>query len=1232
MIDVKNILCGIHNKIKYFHSLIGLYKNDAELIIPKNKTTYEYKDLAPNEQLDYNSEYFSALEWAFNQPHIYNIAIAGPYGSGKSSIIQTYIKNHRELKYINISLANFLEVIEKDGEEIHQLTDYEEDRLEVGILKQLFYKVKYHRIPQSRYRKLHSISYWKVVNFVIKIIVLGVLIGAFIGYDIKTYVDNALKNAVNNLNLSNMGARCLGVVLLICLVRIISYLIRFLLSRVRVKEINLADKGVADFGQTEENSIFNRNMDEIVYFFEETKYNVVFIEDLDRFKQSKIFTKLRELNTILNNYEAIKKKIVFIYAVREDMFSYEDRTKFFEFILPVIPIINATNSGELLLERMKNDSVRQYPVGITEDYITLVSPYIDDMRILNNIYNEFIIYKVTLQGQQELKLNDQMMFSMMVFKNLYPKDFADLQAEKGIIKDAFNGKQKFVINMKRELENEKQKIICRIESAENDILNSVREIKSAMLFYMTGNNGRFEYLYVNGKYYYFAEIMEENFDIKQLKGTGDVRYINNSGYSRNREFNGDVDFSGSNDYIKRCQDILLRIPQQKEKYQNRIDILNYEISKLESMSLKEMLCLYPPDKVLSENVCANKLVVFLLRKGFIDEKYPNYINYFHASSITRDDMNYILSIRNQEALPFSYALSRCEQVIKRLLPYEFEQKEVYNFDLMDQLLKSEKEVEKRNRLFNQLADEHEISWRFIDEYWDRTQNQDKFIILLCDAWSELWNVIYFNSILSEERKKNYFISICKNASIEVIKKLNQENSIKKYCEENSDILTFFDEIGIEKVKEIIIQCYIRFSDLNIEDVNEKLVEWIFENRYYCNTLPIFKSIFKWKKAENMNDLYIKNYSAILQLRYRPLLENLYAEFEKYIKDIVLSLETNCEESLNSVLDIIERGQNIDDIQCLIRKENIFLDDFERCLFERYLDNKEALNTIWSEWMNCQKVKPSWKNVFLYREYFGSTNCLIAFLEKNMDLLISDDNSLKWDTMFIEEIFKSNLDAFSFSKFIQIIPKVEWNIPLSMIPVEHMKILIMMQYFDFSGEFARELKETYLDLNLYPMSLIVNKDYVIKNPDEFYVETSELDILIESKMLEDDEKLCFVEQYATNPYSNKVALFLRITKLKLSKTVFQNTWKVLEISMRYELLINQIEIFDKEGIANLLSQLDSEYQKFADRSRRHDEKLVDNDYNRKLVEYLKKIGYISSYKEKNVQEGNKMLICRIRKEN
>ncbi|MCV5359604.1 pcar domain protein, partial [Escherichia coli] len=48
-------------------------------------------------------------------------------------------------------------------------------------------------------------------------------------------------------------------------------------------------------------SLLNVYIDEIVYFFDSTKYDVVIFEDLDRFNNGRIFVKLREINQIINN-------------------------------------------------------------------------------------------------------------------------------------------------------------------------------------------------------------------------------------------------------------------------------------------------------------------------------------------------------------------------------------------------------------------------------------------------------------------------------------------------------------------------------------------------------------------------------------------------------------------------------------------------------------------------------------------------------------------------------------------------------------------------------------------------------------------------------------------------------------------------------------------------------------------------------------------------------------------
>lgn len=100
-------------------------------------------------------------------------------------------------------------------------------------------------------------------------------------------------------------------------------------ARIRIGKVKVKEAEV----EVDTHSVFNQYLDEIIFFFASTRYNVVIFEDLDRFSDTtRIFGKLRELNKILNNSQylrtIIKKEITFVYSVRDDLFDATLRVKF----------------------------------------------------------------------------------------------------------------------------------------------------------------------------------------------------------------------------------------------------------------------------------------------------------------------------------------------------------------------------------------------------------------------------------------------------------------------------------------------------------------------------------------------------------------------------------------------------------------------------------------------------------------------------------------------------------------------------------------------------------------------------------------------------------------------------------------------------------------------------------------------------------------------------------------
>ena len=147
----------------------------------ENMDRLSYQALTPTDSAEQVEAYLKALTWAFQQKNIHNIALSGPYGSGKSSIIETFLRRERERRRsiadwildrnhkisersLKVSMAEF-EIWQGDsgkkGKTNRVGDDSSRNRIDVEewILKQIFYKVKSTKIPQSRYHRLHCRSF-----------------------------------------------------------------------------------------------------------------------------------------------------------------------------------------------------------------------------------------------------------------------------------------------------------------------------------------------------------------------------------------------------------------------------------------------------------------------------------------------------------------------------------------------------------------------------------------------------------------------------------------------------------------------------------------------------------------------------------------------------------------------------------------------------------------------------------------------------------------------------------------------------------------------------------------------------------------------------------------------------------------------------------------------------------------------------------------------------------------
>ena len=271
----------------------------------------------------------SLLVNAIKNKRMKNIAVAGNYGVGKSSIIKTAERKLRwrfRYNFIDISLASLLvsehELLkeEKCPTIENKISD---DQIEYSILQQILYHDRPQKTPKSQIRRIHKTRWIKPI--IVAFIIIAVLTALVLFFEPKWInIDYYISKSTRN---DWEGILKWGPVLSICVgIFVVCWSIG---RRFTFKIRRVANKNV-EVEVGEEPSVFNTHMDEIVYFFESTRYDVVVFEDLDRFKSKEVlFYKLRELNTILNNSRCLRRrKISFIYAVRDELFGAIDRVKF----------------------------------------------------------------------------------------------------------------------------------------------------------------------------------------------------------------------------------------------------------------------------------------------------------------------------------------------------------------------------------------------------------------------------------------------------------------------------------------------------------------------------------------------------------------------------------------------------------------------------------------------------------------------------------------------------------------------------------------------------------------------------------------------------------------------------------------------------------------------------------------------------------------------------------------
>jgi hypothetical protein len=990
-------------------------------------TTTKFLDLAPTDKADKAGVYSEAILFATNNKKVSNIALTGPYGSGKSSIIQSFLKNYRR-PALHISLAAFVPEANSGSEKVSR------QEIERSILQQMLYGADANKLPLSRFKRIQSPGVWSILNSLY--ITLGILALWYVFSQRKDIISGAFFAPFALSNGFKLGIGAFAVIFLWIALHHF-YVASFGLS---LKSVSLKDVEIRP-AHDDQTSILNRHLDEILYFFQSTDYDLVIIEDLDRFNDSEIFVTLRELNSLINENAGVKRTIRFLYALRDDMFVNTDRTKFFEFIIPVIPIINTSNSIDMVLQQGRRLALVE---RLNRQFLREVSRYLNDLRLIQNIFNEYAIYVANLETEGESLLDANKLLAILIYKNVFPRDFEQLHRGTGNLAEILNRQHELIRQGEARYRSEIEELERRLEAGERQTPSDLRELRQvyAMALIEKLPAGVIN-VGLNRQTMISLPQIASHDAFEQLIVTPRMflNHVNGQlGPADFSDLQAEVDSQKS--YLQRKEEITNKETDNRNKVLRRIHDLRSKIPTLRMVKLNELLRLNADHieelfKGFEEN---GELARFLILEGYLDDTYYQYTSLFHSGRLSPNDNRFLIQIRAFVTPEPNFPLDNPKEVIAAMRDEDFRQSYVLNVRLVDTLLNDQSlNSAQIQKLFEFLSSDFESCEEFFSAYYTSGLDVSALLLELTNAWKNL-----VPAVIASPNNISHVTQLLANLPLSSLKTLARDfNELSEFVAANlPEILVHLPELTPER-----LGCF-DFEVKNLTEIKDhsEIVRFMFDEGRYGLTIENLEYIYQHILGQNdLNSMRVRNFTTVRSMSSMALIKRVDRNFDIYLQDILLELRENSEEDVPAILAILSQD-SLDQgaLRKFLEMQTIQLPTLEG-VPEKLQAALFQLNAIRATWMNCL--------AFIEAAGFESDS-LAGFLELDVvraailqHPIPSDPDSVKLRQFLINA---GSLSDAAYKAYVHALPKPFHKLPQGIEPAK-LRILISEGKITFTKE-------------------------------------------------------------------------------------------------------------------------------------------------------------------------------------
>jgi len=661
-----------------------------------------------------HAQYAQAIAENLKKDDVLNIALSGNYGVGKSSILGRVAEDH-DGRVVELSLSTLSPIDDSEVDDsVPAQARTPTNRIQQEIVKQLLYREEPKSARASRFRRIERFSWGREITLALMggaVVSIAFMILGWAG---------AIERTLRPL--LELGLWVYPIIALLTAGAIVAA--RALLhGRIHIRQFSA---GAASVTLDEKSvSYFDQYLDEIVYFFETSKRDIVIFEDIDRFNDSHIFETLRSLNALLNASPQIKKPIRFIYAIKDSIFdrvSLEhekrkvdvalieindpaqaeivraNRTKFFDLVIPVVPFIthrSARNLTTQILRGIEHD--------VSPDLIDLAGRFVPDMRLLKNVRNEFVVFRdrIFAGDGKQLELSETRLFAMMLYKSTHLSDFEVIRLGKSKLDKLYEVSRTLVSENIRRVERELRS--ARVEISRRTLASQRASRLGKLLVSRIDLMMRAgSYQRSNGYYLLEGQAVEpvkfESVDFWRKLASDDGNPTagwHNPHYSRQHIELSRSDISALvgdalDEDAWREGDDEAESEQIRELQEQLAFLRTSDMGEL--MSQPDFLVEYEGDSQLlaavAEKLLTKGLAFNLIRAGYIDRNFTLYTSTFHGDRVSPAATNFIIHHVERGLMDAQFVLTAedAEAVIRERGARSLADPALFNIAILDYLL------------------------------------------------------------------------------------------------------------------------------------------------------------------------------------------------------------------------------------------------------------------------------------------------------------------------------------------------------------------------------------------------------------------------------------------------------------------------------------------------------------------------------------------------------------------